>query len=87
MAHTTRLWMFVCERGKIRSRRVTGVTVQQRREVATAIKTAREMALILLWGWRGADVGGEGLEPATNGLPTHSPGQFRLFRVFCCAAE
>lgn len=43
---TTRLWMFISERGKIRSRRVTGLTVQQQREVATAIKNAREMALL-----------------------------------------
>ncbi|WP_237165644.1 30S ribosomal protein S18, partial [Mycolicibacterium obuense] len=34
------------ERGKIRSRLVTGVTVQQQKQVATAIKNAREMALL-----------------------------------------
>lgn len=43
---TTRLRMFISERGKIRSRRVTGLTVQQQRQVATAIKNAREMALL-----------------------------------------
>jgi small subunit ribosomal protein S18 len=43
---TARLRMFVSERGKIRSRRVTGLTVQQQRQVATAIKNAREMALL-----------------------------------------
>ncbi|MCV7227499.1 30S ribosomal protein S18 [Mycolicibacterium komossense] len=37
---------FISERGKIRSRRVTGLTVQQQRKVAMAIKTAREMALL-----------------------------------------
>ena len=37
---------FISERGKIRSRTVTGVTVQQQRQVALAIKTAREMALL-----------------------------------------
>jgi small subunit ribosomal protein S18 len=37
---------FISERGKIRSRRVTGLTVQQQRQVATAIKNAREMALL-----------------------------------------
>ncbi|MDX1888056.1 30S ribosomal protein S18 [Mycolicibacterium sp. 050158] len=37
---------FISDRGKIRSRRVTGLTVQQQREVATAIKNAREMALL-----------------------------------------
>ena len=43
---TARLRMFISERGKIRSRRVTGLTVQQQRQVATAIKNAREMALL-----------------------------------------
>lgn len=42
----TLLRTFISERGKIRSRRVTGLTVQQQREVATAIKNAREMALL-----------------------------------------
>jgi small subunit ribosomal protein S18 len=37
---------FISERGKIRSRRVTGLTVQQQRQIATAIKNAREMALL-----------------------------------------
>ena len=37
---------FISERGKIRSRRVTGLTPQQQRKVATAIKNAREMALL-----------------------------------------
>jgi small subunit ribosomal protein S18 len=43
---TGKLRMFISERGKIRSRRVTGLTVQQQRQVATAIKNAREMALL-----------------------------------------
>ena len=43
---TGRLRLFISERGKIRPRRVTGLTVQQQRQVATAIKTAREMALL-----------------------------------------
>lgn len=43
---TANLRMFISERGKIRSRRVTGLTVQQQRQVATAIKNAREMALL-----------------------------------------
>lgn len=42
----TLLRKFVSDRGKIRSRRVTGLTPQQQREVATAIKNAREMALL-----------------------------------------
>jgi small subunit ribosomal protein S18 len=37
---------FLSDRGKIRSRRVTGLTPQQQRGVATAIKNAREMALL-----------------------------------------
>lgn len=37
---------FLSERGKIRPRRVTGLTPQQQRQVATAIKNAREMALL-----------------------------------------
>lgn len=37
---------FLSDRGKIRSRRVTGLTGQQQRRVATAIKNAREMALL-----------------------------------------
>ncbi|SDJ99988.1 small subunit ribosomal protein S18 [Nonomuraea maritima] len=37
---------FISDRGKIRSRRVTGVTVQQQRRIACAVKNAREMALL-----------------------------------------
>ncbi|MEZ0359200.1 30S ribosomal protein S18 [Mycobacterium sp. SA01] len=43
---TATLRVFISERGKIRSRRVTGLTVRQQRQVATAIKNAREMALL-----------------------------------------
>ncbi|MGP3955245.1 30S ribosomal protein S18 [Nonomuraea sp. 3N208] len=43
---TNLLRKFVSDRGKIRSRRVTGITVQQQRQIAKAIKTAREMALL-----------------------------------------
>ena len=32
-------------------------------------------------------MGRAGLEPATNGLPTHRSGQVRLFPVFCCATK
>jgi small subunit ribosomal protein S18 len=42
----TLLRKFISDRGKIRSRRVTGLTPQQQRQVATAIKNAREMALL-----------------------------------------
>ncbi|MBB5956396.1 small subunit ribosomal protein S18 [Saccharothrix tamanrassetensis] len=43
---TNLLRKFISDRGKIRSRRVTGLTPQQQRQVATAIKNAREMALL-----------------------------------------
>ncbi|MGH2573414.1 MAG: 30S ribosomal protein S18 [Actinomycetota bacterium] len=37
---------FVSDRGKIRARRVTGNCSQHQRDVATAVKNAREMALL-----------------------------------------
>jgi small subunit ribosomal protein S18 len=37
---------FVSDRGKIRARRVTGVSVQEQRAIARAVKNAREMALL-----------------------------------------
>src|SRR5689334_404439 len=37
---------FMSERAKVRARRVTGNDAQQQREVARAIKNAREMALL-----------------------------------------
>lgn len=37
---------FISDRGKIRARRVTGVTVQEQRQIAKAVKNAREMALL-----------------------------------------
>ena len=40
------LRQFISDRGKIRSRRVTGLTPQQQRQVAVAVKNAREMALL-----------------------------------------
>ncbi|GHE24685.1 30S ribosomal protein S18 [Streptomyces hydrogenans] len=43
---TDLLRRFLSDRGKIRSRRVTHVTTQQQRALATAIKNAREMALL-----------------------------------------
>lgn len=43
---TATLRVFISPRGKIRSRAVTGLTVRQQRQVATAIKNAREMALL-----------------------------------------
>ncbi|TRW88756.1 30S ribosomal protein S18 [Mycolicibacterium sp. 018/SC-01/001] len=49
---TALLRQFLSERGKIRSRTVTGVTVQQQKQVAAAIKNAREMALLPYPGQR-----------------------------------
>jgi small subunit ribosomal protein S18 len=43
---TALLRKFISDRGKIRARRVTGVSSQQQRQIATAIKNAREMALL-----------------------------------------
>jgi small subunit ribosomal protein S18 len=43
---TTLLRTFISDRGKIRARRVTGLTPQQQRQVAVAIRNAREMALL-----------------------------------------
>ncbi|GHJ39372.1 30S ribosomal protein S18 [Streptomyces sp. TS71-3] len=43
---TDLLRKFISDRGKIRSRRVTHLTAQQQRQVAAAIKNAREMALL-----------------------------------------
>lgn len=37
---------FVSDRGKVRARRVTGTCTRHQREVAAAIKNAREMALL-----------------------------------------
>ena len=43
---TAQLRKFISERGKIRARRVTGLSVQDQRKVAIAIKNARELALL-----------------------------------------
>ena len=43
---TNLLRKFISERGKIRARRVTGLSVQEQRKVAIAIKNARELALL-----------------------------------------
>ncbi|AEM85067.1 30S ribosomal protein S18 [Streptomyces violaceusniger] len=43
---TELLRKFISDRGKIRGRRVTRVSAQQQRQLARAIKNAREMALL-----------------------------------------
>lgn len=43
---------YVSDRGKIRGRRVTGLCPQHQREIAVAVKNAREMALLPYVGGR-----------------------------------
>ncbi|MBT0567817.1 30S ribosomal protein S18 [Williamsia sp. CHRR-6] len=43
---TSLLRRFLSDRGKIRSRRVTGNCVQHQRDVAIAVKNSREVALL-----------------------------------------
>ena len=43
---TALLRKFISDRGKIRARRVTGLSVQEQRLIAKAVKNAREMALL-----------------------------------------
>ena len=37
---------YISDRGKIRARRVTGLWTQHQRDIATAVKIAREMAML-----------------------------------------
>lgn len=43
---TATLRKFLSDRGRIRSRQVTGLSPQQQRQLATAVRNAREMALL-----------------------------------------
>ena len=43
---TATLRRFLSDRGRIRSRSVTGLNPQQQRQLATAVRNAREMALL-----------------------------------------
>ncbi|MGW9081019.1 30S ribosomal protein S18 [Streptomyces kronopolitis] len=43
---TDLLRKFLSDRGKIRSRRITRVSAQQQRQLARAVRNAREMALL-----------------------------------------
>jgi small subunit ribosomal protein S18 len=43
---TQLLRKFLSDRGKIRARRVTGACTQHQRDIASAIKNAREMSLL-----------------------------------------
>ena len=49
---TSVLRKYVSDRGKIRSRRVTGLCPKHQRAVAVAVKNAREMALLPYVGSR-----------------------------------
>ena len=40
------LWRFISDRGKIRSRRITGACRRHQSQVALAVKRAREVALL-----------------------------------------
>ena len=44
--NTSQLRRYISEKGKIRSRRITGACRRHQRQVAVAIKRAREMALL-----------------------------------------
>jgi small subunit ribosomal protein S18 len=43
---TTTLRRFISEKGKIRSRRITGACRRHQNQIATAVKRARELALL-----------------------------------------
>jgi len=64
---TNLLRKFISDRGKIRARRVTGNCTQHQRDVAMAIKNAREMALLpytkRVATQRGPRGGGRGEQP------------------------
>ena len=44
--NTAQLRRYISEKGKIRSRRITGACRRHQRQVAVAVKRAREMALL-----------------------------------------
>lgn len=51
---------FVSDRGKIRSRRITGACRRHQSQVARAVKRARELALLVYVGEGGGDHRGRG---------------------------
>src|ERR1700722_6306535 len=69
---------FMSDRGKIRARRVSGNCAQHQRDVATAIKTARELALLpYTQRTRSGRPGGRGMGrggPGGRGGPRDSGG-------------
>ncbi len=72
---------FMSDRGKIRARRVSGNCVQHQRDVAVAIKTARELALLPYTqrtvtersGGRGGGRGGPGGRDRRDQAPMAEP--------------
>src|SRR3954463_3321304 len=65
---------FISDRGKTRARRVTGNCAQHQRDVATAIKTARELALLpytqrTVTERTGGGGGGRGPRPPRDDVP------------------
>lgn len=72
------LQRFMSDRAKIKNRRVAGNTLQQQREVANAVKVAREMALLpyakrvasTRTGGRGRDGGRDGGRDRDNDRDT-----------------
>jgi small subunit ribosomal protein S18 len=64
---------FMSDRGKIRARRVSGNCAQHQRDVATAIKTARELAL-LPYSQRTVSERGPGRQ-APRGAPRDAEGE------------
>ena len=72
---------FQSDRGKIKARRVTGNCTQHHRDVAIAIKTARELALLPYLqrtvveraGGRSLRVGGSGDRGGRPGFPSSPP--------------
>ena len=72
---------FMSERGKIRARRVSGNCAQHQRDVAVAIKTARELALLPYTqrtvaertGGRGPRGGGPGRGAPRDDVETRAP--------------
>ncbi len=71
---TALLRRFVSDRGKIRARRVSGNCAQHQREVAVAIKTARELALLPYTQRATAERGlGRGRRDGPVGGPPEAP--------------
>ena len=71
---------FVSDRAKIRARRVTGNSAQQQRDVAMAIKNAREMALLpyknLITTQRGGRGGGRPVRDLSGQASGSRRGEF-----------